>query len=172
MKVRYLILSCAALRDGTTRDRVKASVSRAAVVSAPVAFNHEPSEWGKDHTTTMDIHPPDKLRCGLTTVASRRTGQKSHLGTNELESDQWKRRGPANLLLRRPHALWMLVALLSLCFALLTWRLRAEIVTAEPPRKTNGYTDVVTWDNYTLWIHNQRVFLTQVRTITTYISNH
>ncbi|RDX44130.1 hypothetical protein OH76DRAFT_1409386 [Lentinus brumalis] len=53
----------------------------------------------------------------------------------------------------------MLVALLSLFFAFL-WHSRAKVVTADPPRKTNGYTDVVTWDNYTLWIYNQRVFLT------------
>ena len=29
----------------------------------------------------------------------------------------------------------------------------------DPPRKSNGFTDVVQWDNYTLFIHGQRIFL-------------
>ncbi|KAI0326223.1 hypothetical protein GY45DRAFT_1382198 [Cubamyces sp. BRFM 1775] len=29
----------------------------------------------------------------------------------------------------------------------------------DPPRKSNGLTDVVQWDNYTLFLHNQRMFL-------------
>ena len=30
---------------------------------------------------------------------------------------------------------------------------------ADPPRKSDGLTDVVQWDNYTLFLHNQRMFL-------------
>ncbi|KAI0693625.1 glycoside hydrolase superfamily [Cerioporus squamosus] len=32
-------------------------------------------------------------------------------------------------------------------------------VAADPPRKSNGFTDVVTWDNYTVFLHNHRMFL-------------
>lgn len=34
----------------------------------------------------------------------------------------------------------------------------ATLVT-DPPRRSNGLTDVVQWDNYTLFLHNQRMFL-------------
>ena len=30
---------------------------------------------------------------------------------------------------------------------------------ADPPRKSNNLTDVVQWDNYTLFLHDQRMFL-------------
>ncbi|KAI0359054.1 hypothetical protein OH77DRAFT_1518305 [Trametes cingulata] len=43
----------------------------------------------------------------------------------------------------------LLVSLLVLNFGL----------AAEPPRKSNGLTGVVQWDNYTLFVHNQRTFL-------------
>ncbi|RDX44153.1 hypothetical protein OH76DRAFT_1487358 [Lentinus brumalis] len=33
------------------------------------------------------------------------------------------------------------------------------IVAADPPRKSNGLTDVVQWDNYTLFLRDQRIFL-------------
>jgi hypothetical protein len=29
----------------------------------------------------------------------------------------------------------------------------------EPPRNSTGLTDVVSWDNYTLWLRDQRVFI-------------
>ncbi|KAM5536272.1 hypothetical protein V8D89_010049 [Ganoderma adspersum] len=32
-------------------------------------------------------------------------------------------------------------------------------LAAEPPRKSNGLTDVVQWDNYTLFLHDQRMFV-------------
>ncbi|KAI0694023.1 glycoside hydrolase superfamily [Cerioporus squamosus] len=32
-------------------------------------------------------------------------------------------------------------------------------VAADPPRKSNGFTDVVTWDNYTVFLHDHRMFL-------------
>ena len=35
---------------------------------------------------------------------------------------------------------------------------QSAIVPVEPPRKSNGLTDVVQWDNYTLFLHNQRMF--------------
>lgn len=30
---------------------------------------------------------------------------------------------------------------------------------ADPPRKSNGLTEVVQWDNYTLFLYDQRMFL-------------
>ena len=41
-----------------------------------------------------------------------------------------------------------------LCHASLTLSKRDD-----PPRQSTGYTDVVQWDNYTLFLHNQRLFL-------------
>ena len=32
-------------------------------------------------------------------------------------------------------------------------------LTNEPPRKSNGLTDVVQWDTYTLFLHDLRMFL-------------
>ncbi|OSC98180.1 glycoside hydrolase family 35 protein [Trametes coccinea BRFM310] len=43
----------------------------------------------------------------------------------------------------------LVLAMLCLSFA------RAD----DPPRKSNGLTDVVQWDNYTLFLHDQRMFL-------------
>ncbi|KAI0687065.1 glycoside hydrolase superfamily [Earliella scabrosa] len=63
------------------------------------------------------------------------------------------------MLLWRRYPSWALPALLTFCIVLLSSPLTILTGAAEPPRKTNGYTDVVTWDNYTLWVHDQRVFL-------------
>lgn len=47
--------------------------------------------------------------------------------------------------------------LLPLLFTIIiTWLATA---TAEPPRHSNGLTDVVQWDNYTLFVHDQRIFI-------------
>ncbi|KAH9919183.1 glycoside hydrolase superfamily [Epithele typhae] len=35
----------------------------------------------------------------------------------------------------------------------------SPIAAAEPPRKSNGLTDVVQWDNYTVFLNDQRMFL-------------
>lgn len=66
------------------------------------------------------------------------------------------------MLLWRRYPSWALPALLTFCLVLLSNPLTKLTGAAEPPRQTNGYTDVVTWDNYTLWVHDQRVFLQYV----------
>ncbi|KAJ3010139.1 hypothetical protein NUW54_g2579 [Trametes sanguinea] len=81
------------------------------------------------------------------------------------------RRVTPRMLWRRYHS-WALPALLSLCLVLLTWpatggssALAASEATnhlvarADPPRKDDGFTDVVQWDNYTIFLHGQRLFL-------------
>lgn len=62
-------------------------------------------------------------------------------------------------------------ALVSLCLVLLTWPITlqsratlsgdvvAQSALTDPPRQSNGLTDVVQWDNYTLFVNNQRVLL-------------
>ncbi|KAI0352572.1 hypothetical protein OH77DRAFT_1428259 [Trametes cingulata] len=75
-------------------------------------------------------------------------------------------------MLWRRYPSWALPALVSLCLVLLTWP--ATINTnasstdgaavhlaarADPPRKDDGFTDVVQWDNYTIFLHGQRLFL-------------
>ncbi|KAI0374491.1 hypothetical protein BV20DRAFT_1033302 [Pilatotrama ljubarskyi] len=49
------------------------------------------------------------------------------------------------------HALWVILfaSVLILNYGL----------AADPPRKSNGLTDVVQWDNYTLFVHSQRTLL-------------
>lgn len=62
---------------------------------------------------------------------------------------------------------WTLPALLSLGLVLLTWPLhgstfsipRQREVQADPPRQSNNLTNVVQWDNYSLFVNNQRIFL-------------
>ncbi|PIL34819.1 hypothetical protein GSI_02606 [Ganoderma sinense ZZ0214-1] len=45
--------------------------------------------------------------------------------------------------------------------AMLLHAVNGQSVTlaADPPRKSNGLTDVVQWDNYTLFLHDQRMFV-------------
>ena len=54
---------------------------------------------------------------------------------------------------------WFLPAMLAVCIVLLTWSSHVETDMREPQRETNGLTNIVSWDNYTLWINDQRVFL-------------
>ncbi|KAF7789943.1 hypothetical protein EIP86_000891 [Pleurotus ostreatoroseus] len=64
----------------------------------------------------------------------------------------------------RKYRSWALSALISLGLVLLTWpgklQTRAQASSdSEPPRQSTNLTDVVQWDNYTLWLQGQRVFL-------------
>lgn len=70
---------------------------------------------------------------------------------------------------------WAFPALLAVCLVLLTWPLsrtadatklftehtRAASVPAasDPPRQSDNYTTVVQWDNYTIFLNDQRMFL-------------
>lgn len=66
---------------------------------------------------------------------------------------------------------WALPALLSLIVVLFTWpttarvardsiaESRSNVRVAEPPRNSTGLSDAVQWDNYTLFINDQRVFI-------------
>ena len=63
------------------------------------------------------------------------------------------------------YSLWVPRALLVLSFMLSTIPVSLSIgpatqtLLAAPPRKSNGLTDVVQWDNYSLFVHDQRIFL-------------
>lgn len=54
-----------------------------------------------------------------------------------------------------------LAAALAVALALVSNTVASNSLVArdEPVRNTTGLTDAVTWDNYTLWIQDQRVFL-------------
>lgn len=68
---------------------------------------------------------------------------------------------------------WALFALFSLLITLAPWSgalssasavhdspfSRAVSPPTDPPRNSTGLTDVVQWDNYTLFVHGQRIFL-------------
>lgn len=66
---------------------------------------------------------------------------------------------------------WKFPALLSLAIVLLSWPvtlpgatwspldIAARTALADPPRQSNNLTDVVQWDNYTLFVNDQRIFL-------------
>ncbi|RDX44129.1 hypothetical protein OH76DRAFT_1446217 [Lentinus brumalis] len=47
-------------------------------------------------------------------------------------------------------------AFLGIFFSVLTL---LACVAADPPRQSNGFTNVVTWDNYTVFLHDHRMFL-------------
>ena len=59
---------------------------------------------------------------------------------------------------------WVHYALLASSVALpaLAGSVGTRAASADPPRKSNGLTDVVQWDNYTLFLHDQRMFLQYV----------
>lgn len=68
---------------------------------------------------------------------------------------------------------WALYALFPLLITLAPWSGALSSASAvhdspfssavspltDPPRNSTGLTDVVQWDNYTLFIHGQRIFL-------------
>ncbi|KAM5536271.1 hypothetical protein V8D89_010048 [Ganoderma adspersum] len=66
------------------------------------------------------------------------------------------------MLWHRPSS-WASHALLVLSFILSTIPISLSIgsatLLADPPRKSNGLTDVVQWDNYSLFVNDQRIFL-------------
>ncbi|KAL4244519.1 glycosyl hydrolase 35 family protein [Abortiporus biennis] len=79
------------------------------------------------------------------------------------------------------HRTWALPTLFSIVLACLTWPLtvlssqantrvgnsgfqlrqdaRPLTILADPPRNSTGLTDAVQWDNYTLFVNDQRIFL-------------
>ena len=117
---------------------------------------------GEDRTLTMDLYPSDKHRQDLYGTVGMTGPKATYSPINEVENGNRRRgRSLVDILLRRPLISWTTAALLSLCLVLWTWQPMMKTAAGEPTRKTNGYTDVVAWDNYTLWIHDQRVFLTQ-----------
>lgn len=71
------------------------------------------------------------------------------------------------MLWRRNRA-WALPAFLSFFLVLLTWPaakisvasgITNRAVQAEPPRHSTNLTNSVQWDNYTLFVNQQRIFL-------------
>lgn len=71
-------------------------------------------------------------------------------------------------MLWRKGRTWAFPALISFLLVLLTWPAtntsaassvasRADLT--DPPRKSTGLTDAVQWDNFTLFVNQQRIFL-------------
>ena len=58
---------------------------------------------------------------------------------------------------------WVPRALLFLSFVLAAIPVSLSIGSTTPPRKSNGLTDVVQWDNYSLFVNDQRIFLQYVQ---------
>ncbi|KAH8078388.1 glycoside hydrolase superfamily [Cristinia sonorae] len=62
---------------------------------------------------------------------------------------------------------WAFPALISLVIVLFTWPITARvalerdlnIAATEPPRHSTGLSNAVQWDNYTLFVNDQRVFI-------------
>ncbi|TBU55766.1 glycoside hydrolase superfamily [Dichomitus squalens] len=57
------------------------------------------------------------------------------------------------------HALLLLSFVLSVLPVSLSIGAATLASLADPPRKSNGLSDVVQWDNYSLFVHDQRIFL-------------
>ncbi|PIL34820.1 hypothetical protein GSI_02607 [Ganoderma sinense ZZ0214-1] len=72
------------------------------------------------------------------------------------------RRAIEVMLWHRPSS-WASHALLALSFVLsaipVSLSIGSATLLADPPRKSNGLTDVVQWDNYSLFVNDQRIFL-------------
>ena len=142
---------------------------RALPASLASNFNWQRTSPGEDRTLTMDLYPSDKHRQDLYGTVGMTGPKSTYFPINEAENGtRRRRRSLVDILLRRPHISWTTAALLSLCLVLWTWQPMMKTAAGEPTRKTNGYTDVVAWDNYTLWIHDQRVFLTQALSLFAY----
>ncbi|KAM5541245.1 hypothetical protein V8D89_005174 [Ganoderma adspersum] len=58
-----------------------------------------------------------------------------------------------------PHCLLFLSLVLSAIPVSLSIGSATQTLLAVPPRKSNGLTDVVQWDNYSLFVNGQRMFL-------------
>jgi hypothetical protein len=74
----------------------------------------------------------------------------------------------------RTYRNWALSALVSLALVLVTWPAtlgtQASDLTApnlvaasDPPRKSTNLTTAVQWDNYSLFLNDQRIFLQWVK---------
>ncbi|KAM5541250.1 hypothetical protein V8D89_005179 [Ganoderma adspersum] len=57
------------------------------------------------------------------------------------------------------HVLLMLSVVFSVIPVSLSIGSATQTLLAVPPRKSNGLTDVVQWDNYSLFVNDQRIFL-------------
>ena len=57
------------------------------------------------------------------------------------------------------YALLILSSVLSAISHSISVDSATNTLLAEPPRKSNGLTEVVQWDNYSLFVHDQRIFL-------------
>ena len=72
------------------------------------------------------------------------------------------RRAVEAMLWHRPSS-WASHALLVLSLVLsaipVSLSIGSATLLADPPRKSNGLTDVVQWDNYSLFVNDQRIFL-------------
>ncbi|KAF8523825.1 glycoside hydrolase superfamily [Gautieria morchelliformis] len=78
---------------------------------------------------------------------------------------------PSPAEMPKSRVTWTFSAIFSLCLVLLSWpvvltsRAKAppEILSrnslADPPRQSNNLTNVVQWDNYTLFVNDQRILL-------------
>lgn len=77
-------------------------------------------------------------------------------------------RRAAEVMLWPRSSSWACRALLVLGFLLsavpvsLSIGAATKTLLADPPRKSNGLTDVVQWDNYSLFVNDQRIFLQYV----------
>ncbi|TBU36471.1 glycoside hydrolase superfamily [Dichomitus squalens] len=80
--------------------------------------------------------------------------KSGHYVLQDSTESTWKR----HMSLRRCKS-WVFLALLAVYLFFLTSSPTAPAREADPVRRSNGYSDIVQWDNYTLWIHNQRIFL-------------
>lgn len=101
-----------------------------------------------DHAVTQDVFMfgQHKERDGYSPKQDRRPHSTSRTSLRML----WTR-----------HRLWALPALFSLVIVLLTWPVESSQLSAraDPPRQSTGLTDAVQWDNYTLFVNEQRIFL-------------
>lgn len=122
--------------------------------------------------TTRSAGKSEKL--DLVSYASGETRWEQHKDGPGLPTELDERRPATLRMLWQRFSPWALPALLSLVLVVFTAPLTKTtgavkprganafqdlVVDAEPPRKSDNYTDAVQWDNYTVFLNDQRMFL-------------
>lgn len=87
--------------------------------------------------------------CGNGPTRTRRQLKLSLTGYAENVLQVWRR-----------YPSWALPALVAVLIVLLSWPVSAPTrALTDPPRQSNGLSSAVQWDNYTLFINDQRVLI-------------
>lgn len=129
----------------------------------------------------MDRYGPSSLNAGPQALNGLGISKYEHSSYENNMSQQHKNavfHPPVSRrfgMLWHRYSSWALPAFISLFIVLLTWPItlrtgasslsfdyatqEKRAIASDPPRKSDNLTDVVQWDNYTIFLNDQRMFL-------------